>query len=54
MPTLRKEMRRGRAFAGPVLGIVILLGCYWLLVGWRQMPAIIDLALAMANWSPKL
>jgi len=49
MPTPRKEIRGGRAFAGPVLGIVILLACYWLLVGWHQMPALIDFALAMVN-----
>jgi hypothetical protein len=49
MRTPRREIRGGRAFAGPVLGIVILLACYYLLVGWHQMPAIIDFALAMVN-----
>ncbi len=49
MRTPRREIRGGRAFAGPVLGIVILLACYCLLVGWHHMPAIIDFALAMVN-----
>jgi hypothetical protein len=49
MPTPRNELRGGRAFAGPLLGIVILLTCYWLLVGWHQLPAVIDFALAMVN-----
>ena len=49
MRTPRREIRSGRAFAGPVLGIIILLACYYLLVGWHQMPEIIDFALAMVN-----
>ena len=49
MATPRREIRGGRALAGPVLGIIILLACYWLLVGWHQMPAIIDFARAMVN-----
>ena len=49
MSTPPKEFRGGRAFAGPVLGIVLLLAFYWLLVGWHQIPAIIDLALATVN-----
>jgi hypothetical protein len=49
MPKSRKEVRGSRAFAAPVLGIVILLACYWLLVGWHHMPALIDFARAMVN-----
>jgi hypothetical protein len=49
MPTPRKEIRGGRAFAGPVLGIVMLLASYWLLVGWHHIPVLVDLALATVN-----
>ncbi len=49
MATPRKQARGGRALAGPVVGIIILLACYWLLAGWHQVPVIIDFARAMVN-----
>lgn len=49
MPTSRKEISGRRALTGPVLAIVILLPCYWLFVGWHQIPAIIDFALPTVN-----
>jgi uncharacterized RDD family membrane protein YckC len=46
MPMSRKETRGSRAFAFPLLGIVLLLACYWVLTDWQNMPTIINSALA--------
>lgn len=51
MPMSRKETRGGRAFAFPLLGIVLLLACYWVLTDWQEMPTIINSALASVHWS---
>jgi ABC-type nitrate/sulfonate/bicarbonate transport system permease component len=41
MPVSRREMRSRRAFAAPLLGIAVLLGFYWLLADWQQVPKLI-------------
>lgn len=35
-----------RAYFVPVAWIVALLGCYWLMVDWRSVPALFSAALA--------
>jgi hypothetical protein len=45
MQTSRKELRGGRVYTLPLFGIVVLLGCYWLLADWQQVPAFISSAL---------
>jgi hypothetical protein len=50
MPISRKETRGGRAFAFPLFGIMILLGSYWVLADWQDMPTMISSALASVHW----
>jgi hypothetical protein len=45
MQTSRKELRGSRVYTLPLLGIVMLLGFYWLLADWQNVPAIIESAL---------
>jgi hypothetical protein len=53
MQISRKEARGGRAFAFPLVGIVLLLACYWVLAEWHQMPILISGALAtVQQWPP--
>jgi hypothetical protein len=51
MPISRKEMRGGKAFAFPLIGIISLLVCYWVLVEWRDMAALLNTALNSLAWS---
>lgn len=46
MQTSRKELRGSRAYTVPLFGIIVLLGCYWLLADWQQVPAIVQSALS--------
>ncbi len=50
MPMSRKEERGGKAFAFPLLGIVFLLACYWVLADWQAVPALLSDALASVHW----
>jgi hypothetical protein len=50
MPASRKEDRGAKAFALPLLGIVLLLASYWVLADWEQLPLLISGALASAYW----
>lgn len=50
MPTSRKEMRGSRAFAVPLVGIIVLLVSYWLLSDWQQVPETISSAFAALYW----
>src|SRR3954468_22463000 len=50
MPTSRTKTRGSRAFAAPLFGIVVLLGCYWLLADWPQVPAIVSAAVSALHW----
>ncbi len=52
MPMSRKEARGGKAFAFPLIGIIFLLACYWLLADWQNMPMMINSALASMHWPP--
>jgi hypothetical protein len=46
----RKEQRGGRAFAAPLIGIIFLLACYWVLADWQSMPSMVNSALASMRW----
>jgi hypothetical protein len=50
MPSYRREVRGSRAFAVPLLGIVVLLVFYWLLADWQHVPEIFGSALAAVHW----
>jgi len=50
MPISRKETRGGRAFAFPMVGIVLLLVCYWILADWPDMPTLISGTLTSVHW----
>ena len=50
MPSPRKETRGGRAFAGPLLGVLLLVACYAVLSDWHDLPTMIDAALASMHW----
>jgi hypothetical protein len=50
MPGSRRELRGGRAFAVPLLGVMLLLVSYWLLVDWHNVPALLNSALAAVHW----
>jgi hypothetical protein len=51
MPVSRKETRGGKAFAFPLLGIVLLLACYWVLAEWQNVPTLISGAIAEVHWT---
>jgi len=50
MPVSRKEARGGKAFAFPLLGIALLLTCYWVLADWQDVPTLVNTALASVHW----
>lgn len=50
MPVSRKEARSAKAFAYPVLGIALLLVCYWVLADWQDLPTMVNRALASVHW----
>ncbi len=50
MQTSRKESRGSRAYTAPLFGIVLLLGCYWLLADWQHVSAMINSLLAAIHW----
>lgn len=50
MAVSRKETHGGKAFAFPVLGIALLLTCYWVLSDWQDVPTLISDALASLHW----
>jgi uncharacterized RDD family membrane protein YckC len=53
MPAPRKETRGGRAYAFPLVGILFLLACYWLLAEWHEVPMLISGALSsVKQWPP--
>lgn len=52
MPVTRKEAHGGKAFAFPLLGIVLLLACYWVLAEWQEVPAMISGALSTVKQWP--
>jgi hypothetical protein len=51
MQTSRKETRGSRAYTVPLFGIVVLLGCYWLLVEWENLPTLINSVLIAVHWA---
>jgi hypothetical protein len=46
MSVSRKQTSGSKALAFPVVGIVLLLTCYWILADWRNVPMLIDGTLA--------
>jgi hypothetical protein len=50
MPVSRNEARGAKAFAFPLVGIVLLLACYWILADWPDVPALVGDALASVHW----
>lgn len=53
MPVSRNEERGAKAFAFPLVGIVFLLACYWLLAEWHEVPTLISGALStVKQWPP--
>ncbi len=50
MAVSRKETRSAKAFAVPLLGIALLLVCYWVLADWQELPTLMSRALASVHW----
>ena len=50
MPMSRKEARGGKALAFPLVGILLLLGFYWVLADWQTVTALLRNALAAVHW----
>ena len=50
VPLSRKDMQGGKGFAAPVVGVVVLIACYWVLAEWNDLPTLIDDALAAVHW----
>ncbi|HEY0184297.1 MAG TPA: hypothetical protein VGC09_15915 [Rhodopila sp.] len=50
MATSRKQACGGRDFLFPIVGITVLLACYWVLADWQEVPALINSALASVPW----
>lgn len=46
MPSTKKEVSNGRAFAVPLAWIAGLLGAYWVLADWEALPRLIGATLA--------
>lgn len=46
MAVPRKDEFSGRAFAMPVLWIIVLLAGYWLISDWQELPQIFSATLA--------
>lgn len=46
MPTTRRELRSGRSFTLPLLGIAVLLAFYCVVNDWNQLPALLNATLA--------
>lgn len=42
MPVSRRDDRGSRSFAMPLVGIAVLLGFYWLLSDWHDVPIFIS------------
>ena len=50
MPAYRRDIRGGRAFAYPLLGIFVLLASYWLLGEWQKVPMVLSAAFSALHW----
>jgi hypothetical protein len=50
MQVSRKEMKGGRAFAAPLVGVVLLIASYVILVQWQDLPRILEAAIAAVHW----
>ena len=50
MASPRKEIKGGRAYAGPLLGVLFLVACYLVLSDWQYLPTMIDTAIASVHW----
>ncbi len=50
MPVYRKDSKSGKAFAGPLLGVVLLVACYFVLSEWQDLPKIISAAIVSVHW----
>lgn len=50
MPVSRNDARGGRAFAFPLLRILVLLACYLMIAEWQVVPLMISNALASVQW----
>ena len=46
----RKEINGGKAFAAPLLGVVILVACYLVLAEWDRLPMLIGATLSAVHW----
>jgi hypothetical protein len=42
MPGSRRDVSSGKAFAAPILGIVTLIGVYWLITVWDKLPHLLS------------
>ena len=47
MAVPKKDDFRARAFAGPVLWILLLLASYWLIADWQEVPQLIASTIGM-------
>ncbi|MDQ2763431.1 MAG: hypothetical protein M3Y22_08040 [Pseudomonadota bacterium] len=50
MPVPRNETPGAKVFAFPLLGIALLLTCYWVLTDWQHLPMLISSALSSVYW----
>jgi hypothetical protein len=46
----QREMRGARAFAAPLLGVILLVACYLVLAEWDQLPTLIGATLTAVHW----
>jgi hypothetical protein len=50
MPLSRNQRRGGKGFAAPLVGIIVLIACYWILAEWQALPAMIGATLSAMHW----
>jgi hypothetical protein len=50
MSVYRKEPKSGKAFAVPLLGVILLVACYLVLSEWQDLPKIINATMASVRW----
>jgi hypothetical protein len=50
MPSPRKEVQSGRAYAAPLLWVAVLMVCYWVLAEWPELPKLFALLRVSLHW----
>ncbi len=50
MPSSRRAVQSGRAYAAPLLWVALLMVCYWVLAEWPELPKLFALLKVALHW----